>query len=67
MVDDTAAALIIDLKAGLLLYVFGFPGGKPGNKDRDTEDAGKYQSGEGIGKRIIFAGKLHDNAGNGDR
>ncbi len=67
VINDSAAALIIHFKRGLLLHIFRFPGGVPGNKYRNTEDAGEYQPGKSIGKRIIFPRELHNDARYGNR
>ena len=67
MIEYPAAALVIHFKIGLLLHIFGFPGGVPGNKYRNAKYAGKYQPGKGIGKRIIFTRELHNDARDGNR
>ena len=65
MIEQSATALKVRFKC-LLLHIFGLPGAAPGNKYGDTENDGKDNPGQGVGKRIIFAGKLHQNAGNRD-
>ncbi len=50
VITQPAATLIINFEVILLMHIFRFPGGVPGNKHRYAKDAGKYQPGQRVGK-----------------